>query len=87
MGRVEAIQNMMARENIDVYLVRASGRLSWVSDAFCPWRSYVFIPAEGLPTVFHTLSSMRPALSDESWLDEDHVLGFAPVGGMDQITH
>ncbi|MGC9325205.1 MAG: M24 family metallopeptidase [Desulfomonilia bacterium] len=82
--RVAAIQKEMAREKIDVYLGSRLRTLSWVSDAFCPWRSYVVIPPEGLPTVF-TFVIDAARVADDSWLDEDHVLGYAPMGGMDQI--
>jgi len=84
-GRVSQIQAVMARENIDVYLGSRLRTLSWVTDAFCPWRSYVVIPAQGLPTVF-TFVIDAARVADDSWLDEDHVLGYAPLGGMDQIT-
>jgi Xaa-Pro aminopeptidase len=84
-GRVAKIQEMMARENIDVYLGSRLRTLSFVTDAFCPWRSFVVIPPEGLPTAF-TFVIDAARVSDESWLDDDHVLGYAPVGGMDQIT-
>ncbi len=84
-GRVSRIQKEMAKENINVYLGSRLRTLSWVSDAFCPWRSYVVIPADGLPTVF-TFVIDAARIADESWLDEDHVLGYAPMGGMDQIT-
>lgn len=83
-GRILQIQAMMARENIDVYLGSRLRTLSWITDAFCPWRSYVVIPAEGLPTAF-TFVIDAARVADESWLDEDHVLGYAPLGGMDQI--
>jgi hypothetical protein len=83
--RVEQIQNQMAKEMIDVYLGSRLRTISWISDAFCPWRSYVVIPPEGLPTVF-TFVIDAARIIDESWLDEDHVLGYAPMGGMDQIT-
>ena len=42
------------------------------------------IPAEGLPTAF-TFVIDAARVADDSWLDEDHVLGFAPMGGQDQI--
>ena len=84
-GRVSLIQKEMAKENIDVYLGSRLRTLSFISDAFCPWRSYVVIPPEGLPTVF-TFVIDAARVIDESWLDEDHVLGYAPMGGMDQIT-
>jgi Xaa-Pro aminopeptidase len=84
-ARVRKIQELMARENIDVYLGSRLRTLSFVTDAFCPWRSFVVIPPEGLPTAF-TFVIDAARVSDESWLDDDHVLGYAPVGGMDQIT-
>ena len=83
-GRVQAIQREMAADGIAVYLGSRLRTLSWVSDAFCPWRSYIVIPAEGLPTLF-TFVIDAARVADDSWLDEDHVLGFAPMGGQDQI--
>ena len=50
--RVSQVQKEMAKERIDVYLGSRLRTLSWISDAFCPWRSYVVIPPEGMPTVF-----------------------------------
>ncbi len=84
-GRVHDIQTAMAREGIDVYLGSRLRTLSWVLDAFCPWRSYVVIPPEGLPTaVTFLIDAARVA--DESWLDEDYVLGYGPMGGQDQVA-
>ena len=83
--RLKRIQKEMAREKIDVYLGSRLRTISWVTDAFCPWRSYVVIPPEGMPTVF-TFVIDAARIIDESWLDEDHVLGYAPMGGMDQIS-
>lgn len=83
--RVRRIQEEMARRKIDVYLGSRLRTISWVSDAFCPWRTYVVIPPEGLPTLF-TFVIDAARIIDESWLDEDHVLGYAPMGGMDQIA-
>ncbi|TLN21750.1 aminopeptidase P family protein, partial [bacterium] len=84
-ARIRAIQAEMAAENIDVYLGSRLRTLSWTLDAFCPWRSYVVIPAEGLPTAF-TFVIDAARVADESWLDMDHVMGFAPMGGQDQIA-
>jgi Xaa-Pro aminopeptidase len=84
-GRIQAIQKQMAIANIDVYLGSRLRTLSWTADAFCPWRSFIVIPAEGLPTVF-TFVIDAARVADDSWLDTDHVLGFAPMGGQDQIT-
>ncbi len=84
-ARIKAIQADMAKEGIDVYLGSRLRTMSWTTDAFFPWRSFIVIPAEGLPTAFtFVIDAARAA--DESWLDEDHVLGFAPMGGQDQIS-
>lgn len=83
-GRIKQIQQAMQRDKIDVYLGSRLRTLSWTLDAFCPWRSFVVIPAEGLPTAF-TFVIDAARLADDSWLDEEHVLGFAPMGGQDQI--
>ncbi|PKL39967.1 MAG: aminopeptidase P family protein [Spirochaetae bacterium HGW-Spirochaetae-1] len=82
--RIKDIQAEMHREKIDVYLGSRLRTLSWTLDAFCPWRSFVVIPPEGLPTAFSfVIDASR--IADDSWLDEDHVMGFAPMGGQDQI--
>ena len=83
-ARIRAIQAEMAAAGIDVYLGSRLRTLSWTLDAFCPWRSFVVIPAEGLPTAF-TFVIDAARVADDSWLDDDHVLGFAPMGGQDQI--
>ena len=84
-GRIKAVQKAMAEKNIDVYLGSRLRTMSWTTDAFLPWRSFIVIPADGLPTVFtFVIDAARAA--DDSWLDEDHVMGFAPMGGQDQIS-
>jgi len=84
-GRIKAIQKGMAEEKLDLYLGSRLRTMSWTTDAFFPWRSFIVIPADGLPTAFtFVIDAARAA--DDSWLDEDHVLGFAPMGGQDQIT-
>jgi Xaa-Pro aminopeptidase len=84
-GRIKAIQEAMKKEGVDVYLGSRIRTMSWTTDAFFPWRSFIVIPPEGLPTAFtFVIDAARAA--DESWLDEDHVLGFAPMGGQDQIS-
>jgi Xaa-Pro dipeptidase len=83
-GRVRALQAAMAKAGIDVYLGSRLRTLSWLLDAFCPWRSFVVVPAEGPPAAFiFVIDAARVA--DETWLPEDRVLGFAPMGGQDQI--
>ena len=83
-GRIRALQEQMRREDIAVYLGSRLRTLSWTLDAFYPWRSFVVIPGEGLPTAF-TFAIDAARAADDSWLDEDHVQGFAPLAGMDQI--
>lgn len=83
-GRIGSIQQEMQKGNIDVYLGSRLRTLSWTLDAFCPWRSFVVIPGEGLPSAF-TFVIDAARIADDSWLDEDHVFGFAPMGGQDQI--
>ena len=83
--RILLIQEEMAKDGVDVYLGSRLRTMSWTTDAFCPWRSFIVIPAEGLPTVF-TFVIDAARIADESWLDFDHVLGYAPMGGQDQIT-
>ena len=84
-GRIKMIQQEMEKEGLDVYLGSRLRTLSWTMDAFCPWRSYVVIPREGLPVAF-TFDIDAARVADDSWLDEDHVRGYAPMGGQDQIT-
>ena len=84
-GRINAIQAEMVMHGIDVYLGSRLRTLSWTVDVFCPWRSFVVIPPDGLPTAF-TFVIDAARVGHDSWLGEDHVLGYAPMGGQDQIT-
>jgi Xaa-Pro aminopeptidase len=79
--RIKSIQREMAKDGVDVYLGSRLRTLSWTTD----WRSYIVIPADGLPTAFTFVIDAARA-GDDSWLDAEHVLGFAPMGGQDQIT-
>jgi Xaa-Pro aminopeptidase len=83
--RVRDVQDEMQRTGIDAYLGSRLRTLSWITDVFFPWRSYIVIPAEGSPTVFTFLIDAARA-ADECWLEPDHVLGYGPMGGQDQIT-
>jgi Xaa-Pro aminopeptidase len=75
----------MGEQGVDVYLGSRLRTLSWTLDAFCPWRSFVVIPPQGLPTAI-TFVIDGARVADESWLDEDHVWGYGPMGGQDQIS-
>jgi len=83
-GRIKKIQEAMAAEGIDVYLGSRLRTLSWTLDVFCPWRSYVVIPREGQPTAF-TFVIDAARVADETWIEEENVRGYAPMGGQDQI--
>jgi len=82
--RIQSIQWEMEKEGLDVYLGSRLRTISWTLDAFCPWRSFVVIPREGTPTAF-TFAIDAARVADDSWLDPEQVIGFAPLAGMDQI--
>jgi Xaa-Pro aminopeptidase len=84
-GRIEALQAAMREEDIDVYLGSRLRTISWTLDAFCPWRTFVVIPAEGSPTAF-TFAIDAARVADDSWLEAERVCGFAPLAGTDQIA-
>jgi Xaa-Pro aminopeptidase len=83
--RLEDIQAEMAKQGIDVYLGSRLRTLSWILDAFCPWRSYLVIPPKGLPTAI-TFVIDAARIADDSWLDQDYILGYGPMGGQDQVS-
>jgi len=83
-ARIRSIQAEMEKHDLDAYLGSRLRTVSWTLDAFCPWRSFVVIPREGLPTAF-TFAIDAARVADDSWLDASHVQGFAPLAGMDQI--
>jgi hypothetical protein len=83
--RIKSIQKEMAANGIDVYLGSRLRTLSWTLDAFCPWRSFIVIPPDGLPTAI-TFVIDAARVADESWLDQDHILGYGPMGGQDQVS-
>jgi len=83
-ARIRTLQAEMQKESLDVYLGSRLRTLSWTLDAFCPWRTFVVIPSEGLPVAF-TFAIDAARVGDDSWLDPERVRGFAPLGGMDQV--
>jgi Xaa-Pro aminopeptidase len=82
--RVKEMQDAMHEAGIDVYLGSRPRTLSWIADVFVPWRSYVVVPAEGMPFLF-TFMIDAARITSETWLDADHVLGYAGMPGMDPI--
>jgi hypothetical protein len=84
-GRIKAVQAEMAKEKIDLYLGSRLRTMSWTTDAFFPWRSFIVIPAEGLPTAFtFVIDAARAA--DDCLLDEGSRVGLCAMGGHDQIS-
>jgi Xaa-Pro aminopeptidase len=83
--RIRDIQAEMAKSGIDVYLGTRLRTMSWTIGAFCPWRSYIVIPQRGLPTAF-TFVIDAARVGDDSWLGQDYVMGYGPMGDQDQIT-
>lgn len=82
--RIEDVQAGMGERGIDVYLGSRVRTMSFIADAFVPWRSYIVIPAGGLPTIFTFVIDADRLLS-ETWMDEDHVRAYLGAGGADQI--
>jgi len=85
LGRISDIQASMAQKGLDVYIGSRLRTISWTVDAFCPWRTFIVIPKGGLPTVFTFLLDAA-RVADDSWLEEDNVLGYVGMGGQDQIS-
>jgi len=84
-ARVKELQKAMEKNGIDVYLASRPRTMSFILDAFCPWRSYLVILSKGDPVLFtFVIDAIR--LADETWLPEDCVRAYAPMGGMDQIS-
>jgi Xaa-Pro aminopeptidase len=84
-SRVAEIQKMMEKQGLDVYLGTRPRTLSFILDAFCPWRSYLVIPRKGDP-VLYTFLVDAARVADETWLPVDNVRAYAPMGGQDQIS-
>lgn len=84
-ARVRQLQAAMAANGLDVYLASRPRTMSFIMDAFCPWRSYLIVPAKGDPAFF-TFVIDATRVADETWLPEDRVRAYAPMGGQDQAS-
>jgi Xaa-Pro aminopeptidase len=83
--RIRRIQAELGKRGLAAYVGSRLRTLSWTLDVFCPWRSFIVIPREGPPTAI-TFVIDASRVADEGWLDAEHVLGYAPMGGQDQIA-
>lgn len=81
--RIRDIQALMGERGLDVYLGTRIRTMSFIVDAFVPWRSFLVIPAEGDPCLFPFFIDSARILS-ETWMDEDHVRGYLGAGGAEQ---
>lgn len=84
--RVRDVQAEMHRAGIDVYLGSRPRTISFIADAFVPWRGFVVIPPEGMPVLF-TFFIDCARISSETWLDADHVRGYVGLPGMEPIPN
>ncbi len=84
--RVKNVQLEMRKAGIAAYLGSRPRTLSWIADVFVPWRSYILIPAEGMPFLFSFLIDCA-RIASETWLDTDHVLGYVGMPGMEPIPN
>ncbi len=81
--RIKDIQAMMGERGLDAYIGSRIRTMSFIVDAFVPWRSFIVIPAEGDPCVFTFVIDAARLLS-ETWMDDDHVRGYFGAGGAEQ---
>ncbi len=83
-ARLRSVQAAMEAQGIDVYLGSRLRTISWLTDVFCPWRSYLVIAPKEFPTLV-TFAIDAARVADETWLDEGSVWGYSPMGGQDQM--
>ena len=84
-ARVRDLQHAMAARGLDAYLATRPRSLSWITDAFCPWRTYLVVPAEGDP-VLYTFVVDATRIADETWLPAGRVRPYLPIDGQDPIS-
>jgi Xaa-Pro aminopeptidase len=82
--RIREVQEEMQRQGIDVYLGSRPRTLSWTLDTFIPWRSYVVLPAEGLPHLF-TFFIDCERIGSETWLDPEQISAYFGAPGMEPM--
>ncbi len=84
--RTRDLQAEMQKKGIDVYLGTRPRTLTWIADAFIPWRTYMVVPAEGMPTLF-TFFIDCARIGSETWIDEEHIIGYFGGEGLTPIPN
>lgn len=78
--RLERIREEMAKAGIDVFIGTRTVCLTYVADAFVPWRSAVVVSRDGYAGLV-TMLIDNARMNCESWLD--NITPYAPIPGID----
>ena len=78
--RLEKIREEMAAEGIDVFIGTRMVSVTYVADAFVPWRSAVVVSRDGYAGLV-TMLIDNARMHSESWLDD--ITPYAPIPGLD----
>ncbi len=81
--RIKDIQALMGERGLDAYIGSRIRTMSFIMDAFVPWRSFIVIPLEGNPCFFTFVIDSARVLS-ETWMEEDYVRGYFGAAGAEQ---
>lgn len=80
--RLKRIREEMARAGIDVFIGTRTVSVTYVADAFIPWRSAVVISRDGYAGLV-TMLIDNARMHSESWLD--NITPYAPIPGLDLL--
>ena len=81
-ARLKRVQSKMQELDLSVLLGSRLRTISYIGDVFCPWRSFIVVPQNDIPTIY-TFVIDAERVRDDSWLDD--VRGFGPLGGGHQM--
>jgi Xaa-Pro aminopeptidase len=84
--RTRDLQAKMQKQGIDVYIGTRPRTLTWIADVFIPWRSYLIIPVEGMPTLF-TFFVDRDRIASETWIEDDRIIGYFGGTGLTPVPN
>lgn len=80
--RLRKIREEMASRDIDVFIGTRMVSVTYVADAFIPWRSAVVISRDGYAGLV-TMLIDNARMHSESWLD--NITPYAPIPGLDLL--